>query len=434
MPMICRRPSLTVRFLPKSSNAGLPWGWCWAIAPWWWAIAGRGGEDLPLGGVVLRVGLGMAAIGVVLYVALALFIGLTQGRHIFFPEREWKQTPRDRGYHFETVKIPVPATADLSLATTPRLHGWWIPVQGRSASLVEAAAEALTKTVTQAADQTTAEAVAQNADQTLTETVAQNAAPAETLAQTAAATTACQRSRVCPTSLSPAPQPQPPRSPRSRPIVLFFHGNTGTVADHLHRVDGFHQLGLDVLLLDYRGYGHSSPPFPREDRVYADARAAVDYLTQQCQIDPGQILVYGHSLGGAIALETVVRSALPFAGLVVEGSFTSILAMAHFTKKFNYLPLSLVLWQRFDNLAKVPHLRVPVLFVHGTADRTVPHTMSESLYAAAPEPKALALIPQIDHDITESENGEHLGILRRFLAEKARFSGDYLKIEEESIR
>ena len=405
MPMTCPQPSLTVRFLPQSSNAGLPWGWCWAIAPWGWAIAGRGGEDLPLGGIVLRVGLGMAAIGVVLYVALALFIGLTQGRHIFFPERDWKQTPHDRGYRFETVKIPVPASADLSLGTTPHLHGWWIPVQGRSASPAE--------TVNRAADQTLA-------DWTLAETVAQNAA------QPVTTTAACYRSRVNPTPLSPAPQPQPPRSPRSRPIVLFFHGNTGTVADHLHRVEGFHQLGLDVLLLDYRGYGHSSPPFPREDRVYADGRAAVDYLTQQCQIDPGQILVYGHSLGGAIALETVVRSALPFAGLVVEGSFTSILAMAHFTKKFNYLPLSLVLWQRFDNLAKVPQLRVPVLFVHGTADRTVPSRMSESLYAAATNPKTLALIPQVDHDITESQNGEHLIVLQRFLQEKARFTSKTL--------
>ncbi|MGA1601702.1 MAG: alpha/beta hydrolase [Prochlorothrix sp.] len=273
------------------------------------------------------------------YGALALWIGLTQGQHIFFPEREWKEKPEDRGYAYETLKIPVPRTTERDKSAN--LHGWWVPHPSRSG--------------------------------------------------------------------------QPQTAPG--PVVLFFHGNTGTLADNLHRVAGFHQLGLDVVLFDYRGYGHSTPTPPREDWVYADADAVVEYLVQQRQVDPRQMLVYGHSLGGAIAVDMAARSPYCFAGLVVEGSFTSMLAMAHFAQKFTYLPLSWVLWQRFDTLAKVPQLRIPVLFVHGTADRTVPAEMSERLYHAAPEPKSLALIPEVDHDITASPRGEDRQILGEFIGQ-----------------
>jgi len=198
--------------------------------------------------------------------------------------------------------------------------------------------------------------------------------------------------------------------------MVYFHGNGGTVGDTLHRVADFRSLGFSSVVVDYRGYGQSTPTFPQEDRLYDDALATLHYLVTVRGIEPQRILVYGHSLGGAIALDAVTRSQLPVAGLIMEGSFTSMLAMANHARKFSYLPMGWLLRQRFASIEKVPRLQVPVLFVHGTGDRTVPHWMSEALYAAAPEPKTLALIPDIDHDITESSQDQDLQILKDFIA------------------
>jgi pimeloyl-ACP methyl ester carboxylesterase len=183
------------------------------------------------------------------------------------------------------------------------------------------------------------------------------------------------------------------------PVLLYLHGNSSNIGDLVGRASRFHQLGLSVLLIDYRGYGYSSTPFPNESRVYEDAEAAWLYLTQTRQIAPKQIFLYGQSLGGAIAIELATRHP-EAAGVIVESSFTSMRAMVDSLSPYPLLPVDWILTQSFNSLAKVRSLRVPILLIHGTADREVPAQMSQDLFAAAPEPKQLLLIPQADHNNT----------------------------------
>jgi hypothetical protein len=205
----------------------------------------------------------------------------------------------------------------------------------------------------------------------------------------------------------PAPSPEEkistlPNEPmkilKSPKAILYLSGTGGNKSSrgYLRRMEGLRQLGFAVLAIDYRGYGQSQGDFPSENMVYADSRAAWNYLTQVRGISPEQIIIYGESLGGAIALDLAVRH--PEAGgLIVQSTFTS---MAETVKRMNYLgifPIDLLLTQRFDSISKVRRLSVPVLFLHGMKDTVVPFDMSQRLYKAAPAPKQILLIPKAGH-------------------------------------
>lgn len=185
-----------------------------------------------------------------------------------------------------------------------------------------------------------------------------------------------------------------PAADSRAPALLYLHGARWSLSNNLHRITRLHRMGFAVLAIDYRGFGRSDGDLPSEAQAYADAQAAWERL-RRLEPDPGRRFVYGHSLGGAVAIELATRNG-DVAGLIVESSFTSIRDMVD---ALGYTQFSVegVLTQRFDSLAKVPAVRAPVLFVHGTADRLVPPTMTERLYAAAPEPKRLLMI----------ENGNH---------------------------
>ncbi len=168
-------------------------------------------------------------------------------------------------------------------------------------------------------------------------------------------------------------------------VLLYFHGNGINIGANVANAHRFHQLGFSVLLIGYRGYGRSEGSFPSEASVYQDAAAAWDYLVKELQIKPSQIFLYGHSLGGAIAIDLAVQHPNA-AGLIVDSSFTSIREMVEHQGEFWMFPVDLILNQRFDSINKVKSLQMPVLFIHGTADLIVPAAMSQLLYAAAPEP------------------------------------------------
>jgi alpha-beta hydrolase superfamily lysophospholipase len=186
-------------------------------------------------------------------------------------------------------------------------------------------------------------------------------------------------------------------------VVLYLHGNGSNLGDLVNKAKHWHNLGVSLLMIDYRGYGQSEGPFPSEASVYADAEAAWHYLTVTRYIHSDRIVVYGQSLGGAVAIDLAAKH--PAAGVIVESSFTSIQAMAAHSK-LNYLfPLNWLLTQRFDSLAKIRSLKAPVLIIHGTADQTIPATMSQTLYAAAPEPKQLILIANADHNTVAQQGG-----------------------------
>lgn len=186
-----------------------------------------------------------------------------------------------------------------------------------------------------------------------------------------------------------------PAADAAAPAILYLHGNEENIGANVGHAARLHDLGFAVLLADYRGYGRSDGPFPAEGRVYEDAEAMWSYLTAVRGIDPRRLYIYGHSLGGAVAIHLAVRHP-EAAGVIAEGTFTSIRDMARL--RYWMFPVDALLHERFDSLSEVRRLAIPVLFVHGTADVEVPYTMSVRLFDAAPEPRSLVLIPDGAHE------------------------------------
>jgi uncharacterized protein len=201
----------------------------------------------------------------------------------------------------------------------------------------------------------------------------------------------------------------------SAPVLLYLHGNAANIGANVGQAYRFRQMGLSVLLVDYRGYGRSEGNFPHEEQVYQDAEAMWHYLTQVRQIAPDQILLYGHSLGGAIAIELATQHP-EAAGLIVESSFTSMRAMVDRSTSLSWFPVDLLLHQRFNSIAKVPQLDLPVLWIHGSADTRTFAEMTEALYAATPHPKWLYLVPAAGHNnVAEIAGSAYLSQVRQFL-------------------
>jgi len=183
------------------------------------------------------------------------------------------------------------------------------------------------------------------------------------------------------------------------PTVLFLHGARRNLYESQYRIDRLAGLGLNVLAIDYRGFGLSTPLLPSEETALQDARAALDEL-QRRQPDPRRRFLYGYSLGGAVAIALAAeRDGL--AGVVVESSFTSIAELVR-ASRWGWVPfLDVALTQEFDSRARIGRVNEPLLLVHGTADGVIPHTMSDELLAAAtgvqPELKRLVKIDGANH-------------------------------------
>jgi uncharacterized protein len=180
-------------------------------------------------------------------------------------------------------------------------------------------------------------------------------------------------------------------------VLLYLHGRGFNIGANINQSYRFRQLGFSVLLIDYRGYGRSQGNFPHESQVYEDAETAYNYLVKQRQFSPSQILLYGHSMGGAVAIELAIKHP-EAAGLISQSSFTSMANMVENYPLMRIFPVRLLLTQRFNSIAKVQSLRMPVLFVHGTTDPLIPARMSKKLYAASPEPKEFLLVPNAKHN------------------------------------
>ncbi|NEO73266.1 alpha/beta fold hydrolase [Moorena sp. SIO3H5] len=214
----------------------------------------------------------------------------------------------------------------------------------------------------------------------------------------------------------------PSDSPDSK-VMLYLHGNACDIGAYLEIAQRLHQVGLSLLLIDYRGYGRSEGKFPRESQLYEDAQVGWDYLVQQRGINPQDIFVYGYSLGGAIGIDLAVRNR-EMAGLILEGSFTSMRDMADYEGKYGFLPINLLLTQRFDSISKIKSIQTPILVIHAINDTTVPASMSQVLFDAATVPKQLWLVPDAGHnDLTTVATSEYQQKIREFVtqvyAEKA---------------
>ena len=207
---------------------------------------------------------------------------------------------------------------------------------------------------------------------------------------------------------------------RDNPIgtLLFLHGNAGNLYDRLDNVELLLGMGLDLLIIDYHGYGKSGGE-PSEAALYADGMAAYRYLTEDRGVAPSDIVLFGRSLGSAVAIELATR--VSCGALIVESAFTTARDLAR--EHYGWLPGLLIrnMTHEFDSISKVERLSVPILFVHGDRDSIVPEPMGRRLYAAAREPKTWYGIEGAGHNDTIARaGGEYVRHLVAFLHENLR--------------
>jgi alpha-beta hydrolase superfamily lysophospholipase len=175
-----------------------------------------------------------------------------------------------------------------------------------------------------------------------------------------------------------------PAAKAGAPLMLYLHGARRDVFGSLSRIRRMQSPGFSVLAIDYRGFGRSGDDLPSEETAAEDARAAWDWLAQAHPAVPRYI--FGHSLGGAVAVRLAAERADQPAGVIVEGTFTSIRDVVS-SFKWGWLPLGPLITQPFDSRAQVGRIRAPLLVVHGSDDQVIPYALGRSLFDAATTPR-----------------------------------------------
>lgn len=192
------------------------------------------------------------------------------------------------------------------------------------------------------------------------------------------------------------------RSDGAKTTLLFLHGNAGNIGDRIEKLLMFHQMGLNIFILEYRGYGRSEGK-PSEAGFYKDAVAAFDYLQSRPDMVDQKIVLYGASLGGAVAVDLARQRAVD--GLIMDSAFTSAADMSRQVVPF--IP-PVLLSIKFDSIGKIDQLKMPKLFLHSREDETVPFALGRKLFLAAPEPKMFV-------EVTGSHNDGYLQSKQIFL-------------------
>ena len=214
---------------------------------------------------------------------------------------------------------------------------------------------------------------------------------------------------VKPVSTSSPPQNEPSAA-ADLPVILFLHGNAGNVTDRYELIQVLVRIPARVLIIDYRGYGKSEGS-PSEAGLYSDGQAAWNFVTGDLATSPARVVLYGESLGGAVAIDLAARENP--GGLIVQSSFTS---MADMASHIALVYPRFLLHTRMNSLAKVNDIRCPKLFVHGTNDELVPLEMGKRLYAASAESKEFYEVPGAGHnDVFERGGHAYLDKLRGFV-------------------
>lgn len=179
----------------------------------------------------------------------------------------------------------------------------------------------------------------------------------------------------------------------SKPVILFFHGIGGGIADRAAVAQLLIKQGYGVLLAEYRGYS-GNPGSPSEDGLYADGEAYFNWLVQQEFIPEKKIVLYGESMGSGIATYLASRH-LNVGGMILDGGFTSLTDVKQ--RSMPGVLVSLVYLDHYNNMDKIGHVVCPILFIQGARDNTVPLKMAEKLYAAANQPKTMKVFPEGGH-------------------------------------
>ncbi|MBI4698252.1 MAG: alpha/beta hydrolase [Nitrospirae bacterium] len=171
----------------------------------------------------------------------------------------------------------------------------------------------------------------------------------------------------------------PAQNPRA--TLLFCHGNAGNISHRIEKIQMFNALGLNVLIFDYRGYG-TSKGSPSENGLYLDAETMYENLLHKKNAPPGQIIIYGESLGGAVAIDLAGRR--ESAGVIIEDSFTSAPDMGK--KVFPFIP-AFIYQSRYDSLQKIKNIKGRKLIFHSIDDEIIPFEHGRKLFEAASQPK-----------------------------------------------
>ena len=189
---------------------------------------------------------------------------------------------------------------------------------------------------------------------------------------------------------------------QAKSTVLYLHGNAGNIGDRLAKIEIFHDIGVNVFIVSYRGFGNSEGS-PTESGMYKDALAGYDYLLTHKDIDTRKIIGYGASLGGAAAVDLAGQRRLSC--LIVDSTFTSAVDMAR--RIYPFIP-SFLVKLKLDSIGKIKGVRIPKLFIHSLDDTTVPFALGKKLFDTADAPKEFL-------QLKGSHNDSHLECRQEFV-------------------
>jgi fermentation-respiration switch protein FrsA (DUF1100 family) len=194
--------------------------------------------------------------------------------------------------------------------------------------------------------------------------------------------------------------------------LLICHGNAGNLSEFDRPVHyaGLRGLGLNLLAFDYRGYGESEG-VPTESGLYKDADAAYHYLRNQRGVPPERIIIFGHSLGSAVAVDLASR--VPTGGLILEGALTSVVDRG--AELYPFIPVRWIAGSRFASFEKISKITVPKLFLHATGDEVIPLAHGRKLYEAAPPPKTFVELRGGHGDAFDADSATYFASIARFL-------------------
>ena len=179
----------------------------------------------------------------------------------------------------------------------------------------------------------------------------------------------------------------------NKPTLLYLHGNSFDIGERSYRIQRYIQQGWGILLLAWRGYS-GNKGYPSEVNLYKDGEAALSWLKNFTPTNLEDIVLYGESLGSAVAVELATRYA--FKSVVLEAPFTSISDIAQ--KRYKIFPVKLLILDNFDNISKINKIFTPILIISGKKDEVIPHSHSQKLFLKANEPKKSVFIDEARHN------------------------------------
>ena len=181
-------------------------------------------------------------------------------------------------------------------------------------------------------------------------------------------------------------------------IILFFHGNAGSLENRTYKLNHFKDLNVNFLIIAWRGFSGNKGK-PNEIGLYEDAKATIKWLRTK-GIKEKNIILYGESLGTGVAVEVAQNK--NYAGVILESPFTSMTNVGK--KHYPFLPVRFFLKDKFESYKKITNISVPILIIHGKVDKIVPHVMGEQIYKIANKPKFFYSQEYGDHMVDYDEN------------------------------